>query len=134
MLILAPLILLVAAVAALQNPHRKAASFKQPANGLRKREVSSSPIEHKYLNKKTESKCRTLPLVGSNMSAYNSLLLEFQVNGTHFPQVPFDIGESYAGLLSNKPHGESPGKHNGESSLFFWFFPSTNPAAEKEVR
>jgi carboxypeptidase D len=68
------------------------------------------------------------------MSAYNLLLLEFQVNGTHFPQVPFDIGESYAGLLSNKPHGEPSGKHHGESSLFFWFFPSTNPAAEKEVR
>jgi hypothetical protein len=38
----------VAAVAALQNPHRKAASFKQPANGLRKREVSSSPIVRSY--------------------------------------------------------------------------------------
>jgi carboxypeptidase D len=27
--------------------------------------------------------------------------------------------------LSNAPHGES--------SLFFWFFPSTNPDADKEV-
>jgi carboxypeptidase D len=56
MLVLAPLTILVAAVAALQSPHRKAASFKQPATGLRKREVSSFPIEHKYLNEKTESK------------------------------------------------------------------------------
>ncbi|KAF4768871.1 hypothetical protein HAV15_008468 [Penicillium sp. str.  len=104
MLVLVPLISLVAAVAALQNPHRKAASFRQPADGLRKREVSASPSEHKYLNEKTQ---------------------KFQVNGTHFPQVPFDIGESYAGLLENTPHGKS--------SLFFWFFPSTNPAAEKEI-
>jgi hypothetical protein len=50
---------------------------------------------------------------------------EFLVNGTDFPQVPFDIGESYAGLLSNAPHGNS--------SLWFWFFPSENPAASKEV-
>lgn len=62
MLVLAPLISLVAAVAALQNPHRKAASFRQPADGLRKREVSASPAEHKYLNEKTQSKCGTLYL------------------------------------------------------------------------
>lgn len=53
------------------------------------------------------------------------LLLEFMVDGANFPQVPFDIGESYAGLLPNTPHGNS--------SLFFWFFPSTNPDAKKEV-
>jgi carboxypeptidase D len=47
------------------------------------------------------------------------------VDGTNFPQVPFDIGESYSGLLPNTPHGNT--------SLFFWFFPSTNPAAKKEV-
>lgn len=51
--------------------------------------------------------------------------LEYLVDGAHFPQVPFDIGESYAGLLSNAPHGES--------SLFFWFFPSINLDADKEV-
>ncbi|KAJ5153919.1 Peptidase S10 serine carboxypeptidase [Penicillium coprophilum] len=104
MLVLAPFVFLVAAVAALQNPHRKAASFKQSAKGLRKREVSAVRTKHQFLNKKTE---------------------KFAVNGTHFPQVPFDIGESYAGLLSNAPAGNS--------SLFFWFFPSTNPAADKEI-
>lgn len=51
--------------------------------------------------------------------------LEFLVNGTNVPQVPFDIGESYAGLLENTPHGNS--------SLFFWFFPSDNTAAQKEI-
>lgn len=50
---------------------------------------------------------------------------EFFVDGTNFPNVTFDIGESYAGLLPNTPHGNS--------SLFFWFFPSTNPKAKKEV-
>ncbi|KAJ5210145.1 Peptidase S10 serine carboxypeptidase [Penicillium cf. griseofulvum] len=104
MLVLAPFILLVSAVAALESPHRKAASFKQTPKGLRKREVASAPTVHQYLNKKTE---------------------KFAVDGAHFPQVPFDIGESYAGLLSNTP--------SGNSSLFFWFFPSTNPAAAKEI-
>ena len=125
MLILAAFTSLVAVATAIQNPHGRAASFRKPANALRKREVPAALTEHhQYLNNKTESKCG-LDLVGFEICTYNSLL-EFQVNGTHFPQVPFDIGESYAGLLSNKPHGES--------SLFFWFFPSTNPAAEKEVR
>jgi carboxypeptidase D len=53
------------------------------------------------------------------------LHIEFLVDGKHFPQVPYDIGESYSGLLSNTPHGNS--------SLFFWFFPSINPDAKKEV-
>ncbi|CRG86110.1 hypothetical protein PISL3812_03113 [Talaromyces islandicus] len=50
---------------------------------------------------------------------------KFFVNGTNFPSVPFDIGESYAGLLPNTPHGDS--------ELFFWFFPSLNPKAKNEI-
>lgn len=56
MLVLAPFTLLVAAVAALQSPHRKAASLKQSARTIRKRQVTSSQSEPQYLNKKTESK------------------------------------------------------------------------------
>ena len=52
-------------------------------------------------------------------------LVEFAVNGTGLPYVDFDIGESYAGNLANTP--------SGNSSLFFWFFPSTNPLAKDEV-
>ncbi|KAJ5614867.1 hypothetical protein N7528_008521 [Penicillium herquei] len=100
---------LIGNAAAVQNPHRKAESLRkslvsrnEPHTG--KRDTTPASSEFKYLNSKTE---------------------EFLVNGTHFPQVPFDIGESYAGLLSNTPHGNS--------SLFFWFFPSDNPAAEREI-
>lgn len=49
----------------------------------------------------------------------------FLVNGTGIPEVDFDVGESYAGLLPNSPAGNS--------SLFFWFFPSQNPKAQDEV-
>jgi carboxypeptidase C (cathepsin A) len=37
------------------------------------------------------------------------------------------VGESYAGLL---PISSDP---NDENKLFFWFFPSTNEAADKEI-
>ncbi|KAK4995112.1 hypothetical protein LTR66_004991 [Elasticomyces elasticus] len=52
---------------------------------------------------------------------------KFVVNGSAIPDVNFDIGESYAGLLpiSNKA--------NETRELFFWFFPSTNPNATDEI-
>lgn len=40
---------------------------------------------------------------------------EFVVNGTGIPDVPFDIGESYAGLL---PISSAP---NETRELFFWY-------------
>ncbi len=54
-------------------------------------------------------------------------LPEFAVDGKGIPDVDFDVGESYAGLL---PISSNP---KDESNLFFWFFPSTNPAASKEI-
>jgi carboxypeptidase D len=52
----------------------------------------------------------------------NKNTTKFKVDGTKIPDVDFDIGESYAGLLpiSDKPN---------VSELFFWFFPSENPKA-----
>ncbi|KAJ4337163.1 hypothetical protein N0V87_004834 [Didymella glomerata] len=54
---------------------------------------------------------------------------KFAVNGTAgaIPDVNFDIGESYAGLL---PISD---KANETSELYFWFFPSANPDACEEV-
>ena len=54
-------------------------------------------------------------------------LPEFAVDGKGIPDVDFDVGESYAGLL---PISSNP---KDENNLFFWFFPSTNPAASKEI-
>ncbi|KAF9873617.1 carboxypeptidase [Colletotrichum karsti] len=51
----------------------------------------------------------------------------FVVNGTAIPEVNFDIGESYAGLL---PISEEPDE---ERQLYFWFFPSINPDVGNEV-
>ncbi|KAF2677492.1 serine carboxypeptidase-like protein [Lentithecium fluviatile CBS 122367] len=51
----------------------------------------------------------------------------FSVNGTGIPEVPFDVGESYAGLL---PISDSPDETR---KLFFWFFPSTLSQTPEEV-
>ncbi|KAK6379076.1 hypothetical protein LTS17_006780 [Exophiala oligosperma] len=51
---------------------------------------------------------------------------KFAVNGSAIPDVDFDVGESYAGLLPISDAKDSP-------ELFWWFFPSTNPAAKNEI-
>lgn len=50
----------------------------------------------------------------------------FSVNGSAIPEVDFDIGESYAGLLPISPSANA-------SELYFWFFPSHNPDATDEI-
>jgi carboxypeptidase D len=57
----------------------------------------------------------------------NNNTQQFVVNGTGIPDVDFDIGESYAGLL---PISQAA---NETRKLFFWFFPTTNPDAGEEV-
>jgi carboxypeptidase D len=51
---------------------------------------------------------------------------KYVINGTVLPDVDFDIGEIYAGLrpINNNING---------ADLYFWFFPSSNPKAEKEI-
>ena len=69
----------------------------------RRQQQPSRPDPNAYLNSKTKP---------------------YWVNGTALPEVDFDIGESYAGNLPI----DSTGK-----SLFFWFVPTTNPAASDEI-
>ncbi|KAH7305272.1 serine carboxypeptidase [Stachybotrys elegans] len=52
---------------------------------------------------------------------------KFAVNGSGIPEVDFDIGESYAGLL---PISDDPEESR---KLFFWFFPSTAETTPEEV-
>lgn len=49
------------------------------------------------------------------------------MNGSRIPEVDFDIGESYAGLLPISDAKDDP------SRLYFWFFPSSNPNANNEI-
>ena len=52
--------------------------------------------------------------------------LDYAVNGSAIPDVDFDVGESYAGLM---PISDA----KNASELYFWFFPSTNPSAKNEI-
>ncbi|KAK2029187.1 serine carboxypeptidase [Colletotrichum zoysiae] len=57
---------------------------------------------------------------------------KFAVNGTSIPDVGFDAGESYAGLL---PIDAGDGDGDGEmQELYFWFFPKEKPSdGDKEI-
>ncbi|UNI23812.1 Carboxypeptidase D [Purpureocillium takamizusanense] len=56
----------------------------------------------------------------------NNKTQPFAVDGSGIPEVRFNIGESYAGLLpvSNKT--------DEQDSLYFWFFPTVNEKAKKK--
>ncbi|KAF2753024.1 carboxypeptidase-like protein [Pseudovirgaria hyperparasitica] len=53
----------------------------------------------------------------------NDKTAPFAVNGSALPEVDFDIGESYAGLL---PVDDS-------KELWFWYVPTENPDASEEI-
>ncbi|QLI65913.1 uncharacterized protein G6M90_00g011570 [Metarhizium brunneum] len=52
---------------------------------------------------------------------------KYRVNGTAIPDVDFDIGEAYAGQMSISQDV------NGPDKFYFWFQPSPNPDADKEI-
>ncbi|KMU81271.1 carboxypeptidase cpdS [Coccidioides immitis RMSCC 3703] len=51
----------------------------------------------------------------------------FAVDGTGIPEVTFDVGESYAGLL---PITKDPDENQ---KLYFWFFPTDNAQGQEEI-
>lgn len=55
---------------------------------------------------------------------WSDITAPFSVSGSKLPDIDFDIGESCSGLLPIDDTGKE---------LFFWFVPSTNPLAEKEI-
>lgn len=63
---------------------------------------------------------------------------EYLIDGTAFPHVPFDIGESYGGNLPVSravagANATGPSANTTDQQLFFWFFPSQNPKATDEI-
>lgn len=68
-----------------------------------------------------------MPLLHTAATDIYLLLVEFWVNGTAIPDVHFDVGESYAGLL---PISEKRGETR---KLWFWFFPTTGKIKDEVV-
>ncbi|KAJ6571728.1 Alpha/Beta hydrolase protein [Mycena capillaripes] len=65
----------------------------------------------------------------------NAALLnpKFAVNGTNIPLYDYDLGASYAGLLPIAQEYRVDPNGTDARELFFWFFPSENPATEDEI-
>jgi carboxypeptidase D len=51
----------------------------------------------------------------------------FAVNGSNLPNITWDVGESYAGLL---PITDNKGE---KRKLFFWYFTSHNSEPKDEI-
>ena len=82
-----------------------------------------------YLKHARREQHTPAPVLATRASSpfLNSKSQKFAVNGSGLPDIPFDIGESYAGLL---PISASA---NESRQLFFWFFPSPNDAVTDEI-
>ncbi|TPX18228.1 uncharacterized protein E0L32_002737 [Thyridium curvatum] len=78
-------------------------------------EATGRPTRHPWLKSQNEKS-----------SFLTNKTRKFRVNGTGVPGVDFDVGESYAGLL---PVSEQ----DNADQLYFWFYPSANPTANKEI-
>ncbi|KAA8911783.1 putative pheromone processing carboxypeptidase [Sphaerosporella brunnea] len=90
--------------------------------------VARQPLD--FLRRKQLASRQAMPIVpppiqnrAPKLNFYTDKTKEFYVPGTSIPDVDFDVGESYAGLLpiSSKPHETR--------KLFFWFFPSVTGKA-----
>lgn len=53
--------------------------------------------------------------------------IEFVVDGANIPDVDFDVGPSFAGLLPITSNASDP------DQLYWWFWPSDNEDSEKEI-
>lgn len=98
---------LVDAVQLLQRLQKRGGEYDDSTgHRLHQREDTSNSMSPKFLTDKTK---------------------EFAVNGTGLPEVNFDAGESYAGLMPIS------GELNATQKLFFWFWPSIKDDAPKEI-
>ncbi|KAF2646446.1 serine carboxypeptidase-like protein [Massarina eburnea CBS 473.64] len=104
---------LCASVALAANSPHKRNVFDRVKPKMEKR-AAGQPFKHPELQKRA-----------SRFLTENTK--EFSVNGTAVPEVPFDVGESYAGLL---PISDNPSETR---KLFFWFFPSTAAQNPDEI-
>ncbi|KAH8646601.1 Alpha/Beta hydrolase protein [Tricladium varicosporioides] len=93
---------------ALNNPHERAHKYAKrgPAPPVYTKDAPRKRATSQYLTERSG---------------------KFAVNGSALPEIDFNIGESYAGTLPISSNKADP------NQLWFWFFPSSNPAAKKEI-
>lgn len=96
------------------NPAEKAFKKAQRPKPVIEKRIANEPFKDQRLQKRA-------------FNYLNNATEKFVVNGTGIPDVDFDIGESYAGLLPIS------GDADETRELFFWFFPTTNPDPKEEI-
>jgi carboxypeptidase D len=114
LLSIASTLLCASTALAASSPH-KLGVFRHARQPVVEKRVANKPFTHPEIQKRATS------FFATNKTE------PFSVNGTGIPEVPFDVGESYAGLL---PISDDP---NETRKLFFWFFPSTQAETKEEV-
>ncbi|PPQ77211.1 hypothetical protein CVT25_011057 [Psilocybe cyanescens] len=67
------------------------------------------------------------PAKGSTVTFKNPAAKKFLVDGTKIPDVDFDAGPSWSGLMPIS------GAKNETRKLFFWFWPANNPSDTKDL-
>jgi carboxypeptidase D len=82
--------------------------------------------EREYHSPSKVSRNQPSKRAGTTIIPQTEKIKNFVVHGTKIPDVDFDIGESYAGLL---PISSAP----NASQLYFWFFPTTNPNGTEDL-
>ncbi|CBY02081.1 hypothetical protein IAQ61_006666 [Plenodomus lingam] len=105
--------LLCASTALAGNSRFRRYDFDRVTPVVEKR-AANKPFEHPEIQK------RALSFLTNKTEA-------FSVNGTGIPEVSFDVGESYAGLL---PISDDPAETR---KLFFWFFPAALSDTPQEI-
>ncbi|KAK5076238.1 hypothetical protein LTS08_006865 [Lithohypha guttulata] len=118
---LSSLVCLSLASAALAYNKAAVDAFKRPAKKRAEIIKKHGHAAHPALPQKRSLEAR------QSSRFLNNATQKFVVNGSAIPDVNFDIGESYAGLL---PISDNP---NESRQLYFWFVPSINPAASDEI-
>ncbi|KDR71030.1 hypothetical protein GALMADRAFT_801430 [Galerina marginata CBS 339.88] len=90
--------------------------FSAPANGrqMRKKELHARQLE---AAKRWQSTANVRREAVKNITFSNPKASQFFVNGSSIPEVDFDVGPSWSGLLPIS------GNKNETRELFFWFFP-----------
>jgi carboxypeptidase D len=81
----------------------------------RSHEHFTSPLLHKRAPSKDKGKF------------FNNATAKFWVDGTKIPDVDFDVGESYSGLMPISKNA------NETRELFFWFYPTISNQTEDLV-
>ena len=105
----------------------KAANAFEPRSKNVRRPQTGSMFDVREERTSTYPQIKHHKRAGATIIKQNKNTTRYAVDGTGLPDVHFDIGESYAGLM---PVSDKP---NEKRELYFWFFPSANPDAQDEV-